>query len=75
MYELVSSDKALVLRRGTPFELLLTFQQRGFDLNTDRIKFTFTTGICFTFFPLKNEIIISKEATQALQRAHQQLLS
>ena len=48
MYELVSSEKALVVRRGAPFQLAVTFSQRNFDPKVDHLKIVFKTG--FQFF-------------------------
>ena len=43
-YELVSTEKALLVRRGAPFKMIVTFNQRTFDPKVDHLKITFKTG-------------------------------
>ena len=45
MYELVSTEKALVVRRGSTFNLIVTFSQRNFDPKLDQLKLVFKTGL------------------------------
>ena len=47
MYELVSSEKALVVRRGAPFQLEVTFSQLNFDPKADHLKMLSKTGFHF----------------------------
>ena len=45
MYELVSTEKSLVVRRGASFQLTVTFSQRNFDPKVDHLKLVFKTGV------------------------------
>ena len=48
-YELVTAEKALVIRRGAPFQMAVTFNQRSFDPNKDHLKIMFRTGLFIIF--------------------------
>ena len=45
MYELVSTEKSLVVRRGASFQLTVTFSHRNLDPNVDHLKLVFKTGL------------------------------
>ena len=45
MYELVSREKALVVRRGAPFILTVSFTKEEFDPAMDKLKLVFKTGL------------------------------
>ena len=45
MYELVSTEKALVVRRGVPFNLTVAYSGDTFDPEQDNLKIVFKTGI------------------------------
>ena len=45
MYELMADEKALVVRRGSPFNMVVTFSHKNYRPKQDNMKLEFHTGM------------------------------
>ena len=71
VYELMADEKALVLRRGSPFDLVVTFTHENYSPRQDNMKLVFHTGMSMndSKFQLSNYLYITKVTIPVFPKA------